>query len=222
MRVQKLAGQLGWYPGARYTNLRDIRDSQFKNRGFLDIDWRKYNFDAHLQATRTTNPLLTVARDIVSISELDSVLREAEKLAKYAKHVIIVPKDRRLQGKLNRLIPAHLLLGFSVPTRYGETPIPPAEFDRPVHLLGGRPEIQRALANEMPVVSVDCNRFTLDAAFGDYFDGEKFRPHPKGGYLRCLRESILNINRLWLCYRVKHVRGIERPKMQRKLPDKSS
>ncbi len=52
----------------------------------------------------------------------------------------------------------------------------------------------------MNVISVDCNRFTLDAEFGDYFDGETFRPHPKGGYKRCLRASILNINRLWETY----------------------
>jgi hypothetical protein len=48
-------------------------------------------------------------------------------------------------------------------------------FKRPVHLLGGRPDVQRLLAEIMPVVSLDCNRFTLDTAFGDYFDGDKFR-----------------------------------------------
>ena len=53
---------------------------------------------------------------------------------------------------------------------------------RPVHLLGGRPDVQRRLAELMPVFSIDTNRFTLDAAFGDYFDGEMFRPHPIGGY----------------------------------------
>ena len=49
----------------------------------------------------------------------------------------------------------------------------------------------------MPVFSFDCNRFTLDASFGDYFDGEIFRPHPTGGYERCIEESIININALW-------------------------
>jgi catechol 2,3-dioxygenase-like lactoylglutathione lyase family enzyme len=71
---------------------------------------------------------------------------------------------------------------------------------RPVHLLGGRPDVQRRLAELMPVVSMDCNRFTLDAAYGDYFDGETFRPHPVGGYDRCLRDSIKNINKLWRGY----------------------
>ena len=53
------------------------------------------------------------------------------------------------------------------------------------------------------MVSMDCNRFTLDAAFGDYFDGETFRPHPRGGYRRCLRESLRNINALWDDYQLK-------------------
>jgi hypothetical protein len=53
----------------------------------------------------------------------------------------------------------------------------------------------------MPVVSMDCNRFTLDAQFGDYFDGRRFRPHPVGGYERCLEDSVLNINKLWVDYR---------------------
>jgi hypothetical protein len=52
----------------------------------------------------------------------------------------------------------------------------------------------------MPVVSIDCNRFTLDACFGDYFDGEIFRPHPRGGYIRCLTDSISNITDLWNDY----------------------
>jgi len=61
-------------------------------------------------------------------------------------------------------------------------------------------EGQTFLASEMPVQSFDTNRFTLDAAFGDYFDGERFRPHPIGGYHRCLDDSIKNINRLWESY----------------------
>jgi hypothetical protein len=52
----------------------------------------------------------------------------------------------------------------------------------------------------MDVVSFDCNRFTLDAQFGDYFDGRAFRPHPRGGYEACIRASIRNINKLWRSY----------------------
>jgi hypothetical protein len=167
----------------------------------LDIDWKHYDFARHLEAARRHNPLVTVARDVVSLRHLKSVLLEADELSRFAGHVVIVPKAAGFAGRLTELIPSHFLLGFSVPTRYGSTPLLPKEFDRPVHLLGGRPDVQRQLAEQMPVVSLDCNRFTLDAAFGDYFDGEIFRPHPVGGYHRCIDDSLTNIANLWKTYR---------------------
>jgi hypothetical protein len=198
--VQRIAARLGWFPAARYTNLRDIRAVHFRGVGFLDIHWKKYDFARHLRATQEAQPLITVARDIESIWETEAILREAEALAKYSSHVVLVPKDLKLATKLDSLLPREYLLGFSVPTRYGGTRISPSRFRRPVHLLGGRPDVQRELAMQMPVVSLDCNRFTLDAAFGDFFDGETFRPHPRGGYERCLRDSITNIDSLWRSY----------------------
>ena len=194
-RVQKIAAQLGWLPGARYTNLRDVR--KFDRLGFLDIDWKNYDFKAHIKAARSTQPLITIARDIEQIKALPEILDQASELRRYANIVVVVPKARRLGPILEDVIPPQFILGFSVPTRYGGTKIPLKYFQRPVHLLGGRPDVQRKLGNQLTVHSLDCNRFTLDAAFGDYFDGETFRPHPKGGYERCIRESLRNINRLW-------------------------
>lgn len=194
-RVLRIAVRYGWLPGARYTNLRDVRE--FTKIGFVDIDWKNYNFERHVRAVKATRPLLTVARDIEHYSQLKAVLKQADELAKYAEQVVVVPKDRRLVPYM-RSIASSFILGFSVPTKYGQTLIPAHCFDGwPVHLLGGRPDRQRALAEVLNVVSVDCNRFTLDAAYGDYFDGETFRPHPMGGYDRCVADSLRNINRLW-------------------------
>jgi hypothetical protein len=197
-RVLKIAAQYGWLPGARYTNLRDIRE--FSQVGFIDIDWNHYSFKKHLAAVKSTNPLMTVARDIERLSDLSETLDQAHELRQHCRYVIIVPKHPSLATRMDALIPRVFALGYSVPTRYGGTQIPTKAFTRPVHLLGGRPEVQRRLAASMPVVSVDCNRFTLDAAFGDYFDGEKFRPHPRGGYVKCIRDSIKNINKIWIDY----------------------
>jgi hypothetical protein len=197
-RVLHIAARFGWLPGARYTNLRDVRE--FAKIGFIDIDWKHYDFQRHIDAVKATRPLLTVARDVEHYSELRQVLRQAEQLAKHAEHVVVVPKDRRLVPLL-KTIASHFILGYSVPTKYGLTTIPPASFDGwPVHLLGGRPDSQRELARALNVVSVDCNRFTLDAAYGDYFDGVTFRQHPVGGYERCLADSLRNINKLWRGY----------------------
>lgn len=194
-RVLDIATRYGWLPGARYTNLRDIRGRAVI--GLIDIEWQNYNFAAHLRAVEITKPLLTVARDVLRLSDLDEILREAESLSAHCETVIIVPKDRRLGRILNREIPEHFRLGYSVPTRYGGSLIETKFFRRPVHLLGGRPDVQRRLANELEVVSLDCNRFTLDAAYGDYFDGERFRPHPTGGYEQCLQASLERITELW-------------------------
>lgn len=192
-----MASRFGWLPGVRYTHLRDVR--HLETVGFLDIDWRKYDFARHLAAAQATRPFITVARDVLEACALRRVLREAEQLAKFADHVVIVPKAPRL-AKMMAQIPDGFLLGYSVPTQYGATELPAELFTKPVHLLGGRPDVQRRLANKMPVFSLDCNRFTLDAAYGDFFDGETFRPHPVGGYETCLRDSLRNINRLWLRY----------------------
>ncbi|MBX7492032.1 hypothetical protein K3163_02280 [Qipengyuania sp. 1NDW9] len=180
--------------------MRDIREVTFSDNGFLDINWKRYCFRSHISAAENTKPLLTVARDIECLSQLELVLCEAEELKKHAKHVVVVPKDPTFKGQIKSLIPEEYILGFSVPTKYGGTALEPEEFDRPVHLLGGRPDVQRALADRMQVVSFDCNRFTFDARFGDYFDGQVFRPHPKGGYDNCLRASLVNIDELWHNY----------------------
>ena len=44
--VLEIAVQQGWLPGARYTNLRDVK--RFPRLGFLDIDWKNYDFSRHL------------------------------------------------------------------------------------------------------------------------------------------------------------------------------
>lgn len=199
-RVAILGLKHGWLPGARYTNLRDVR--RFDRLGFLDIVWQDYDFRRHMEAVKSTCPVCTVAKDLEDISELDRIIDEAYELLQYADTVVVVPKAPAIANCLDEIIPRDFVLGFSVPTAYGKTVIQPHHFMRPVHLLGGRPDVQRLLARTMPVVSLDCNRFTLDAAYGDYFDGQTFRPHPLGGYERCIQDSLLNINRLWLGYSV--------------------
>lgn len=198
-RVQKIAIKYGWKPSARYTNLRDVKD--FEKVHFIDIDFKNYDFDKHLFALKQTRPHLTVAFDIFDVDNIDSTLLQAEQLQKYADKVIIVPKDPRFEGVLEDSIPPQYMLGYSVPTKYGGTILEPKEFKRPVHLLGGRPDVQRKLADKMEVYSFDCNRFTLDASFGDYFVGDKFIPHPIGGYDNCITDSIKKINSIWENYK---------------------
>ena len=140
---------------------------------------------------------MTVARDVTDASLLDDVLHEASVLNQFARRVIVVPKDPTLVSRKRLGVPDLFRLGYSVPTRYGGTTISPEHFTGDVHLLGGRPDVQRQLARRMKVRSLDGNRFTYDAKFGDYFAGTKFVPHPTGGYEECLHASLANIAKLW-------------------------
>jgi len=194
-RVASIAKRYGWLTGARYTNFRDVK--KFDRVGFLDIDWKNYNFRRHLDAAKTIAPVMTVARDIDNKEDIGRIIDQACELSLYSKYVVIVPKDMRLASILDNIVPKQFILCYSVPTCCGANTIQLQAFNRSVHLLGGRPDVQRKLARYMPVFSFDCNRFTLDAAYGDYFDGEIFRPHPRGGYERCIEDSIKNINALW-------------------------
>lgn len=201
-KVISIAKEYGWHPGARYTNLRDVKTFGFNDRGFLDINWKSYSYEKHVEAAAKTNPRLTIARDVECIFSLEKIIKEAETLLKYSGHVAIVPKDTLMNGRLKELIPKEFLLAYSVPSKYGGTEVSIESFDRPVHLLGGRPDIQRELAEKLKVFSMDCNRFTLDAKYGDYFDGIKFVRHPIGGYERCIIDSIENINKIWSGYSI--------------------
>lgn len=185
----------GWQPGARYTNLRDVK--HLSHVYFVDIDWKNYNFERHLNSVRQIRPTMTVARDVTDADHIDDVLHEASILAAMAETVVVVPKDPKLAARPRLGVPDMFRLGYSVPTRYGGTNISPEKFTGDVHLLGGRPDVQRGLANVMKVRSLDGNRFTYDAKFGDYFTGSKFVPHPIGGYEACLHASLANIAKLW-------------------------
>jgi hypothetical protein len=89
--------------------------------GFLDIDWKNYDYRRHLAAAKTHKPFLTVARDIESITQLSEIMNEAWHLAEFSENVVVVPKDPLLADRLDLVIPARFLLGYSVPTRYGGT-----------------------------------------------------------------------------------------------------
>jgi hypothetical protein len=132
--VTSLALEQGWLPGARYTNLRDIRG--YSRIGLIDIDWKNYDYGRHLAAVKQTNPILTCARDIEDIDAIDSIIREAEQLSRYCGRVILVPKDIRLSSSIRSFIPLRYVIGYSVPTKYGGTQIPITSFEGDIHLLG--------------------------------------------------------------------------------------
>ncbi|MCL2393077.1 MAG: hypothetical protein FWC87_00190 [Acidimicrobiaceae bacterium] len=147
---------------------------------FVDIDLRRYDHDRHLAYCEAVSPRYAATRDVMTKSQcekagipyhpLDRVLRWAEELSLVCEHVVVVPKFDCLHE-----IPKDYVLGYSVATSYGSTPMPFTAFrGRQVHLLGGSPQKQWEYFRSAPkdVVSIDSNYILRMAAFGQWFDLE--------------------------------------------------
>jgi hypothetical protein len=96
----------------------------------------------------------------------------ADELSEAAKNVIVIPKYEEALD----LIPERFMLGYSVPTSHGGTPLPVEMFKgRRVHLLGGswKAQLAHMAALGDDVVSVDNNQVALMAdKWGQFTDPE--------------------------------------------------
>ena len=126
---------------------------------FVDQDWKRPDRAAYVAAVAQHQPRMATVLDWERDEQLPEVLGWAEDVAPFVERVIIIPKviggiprlPRRIGGR-------EVVLGYSVPTRYAGTCVPPWEFAGwPVHLLGGSPHRQLHAAHYMRVVSADGN-----------------------------------------------------------------
>lgn len=126
---------------------------------FVDQDWRNPDFDAYVMALRNTKPHVASVLDWEFEQQLPEVLRWAEEAAASVDVVIIIPKVIGGIARIPKIIGGKAIrLGYSVPTRFGGTVVPLAEFgERPVHLLGGSPHKQMRLSRMLNAVSADGN-----------------------------------------------------------------
>lgn len=142
---------------------------------FADLNWKRPDLARHAVFVAEHQPRFAVAPDVLDLSALPETLRYAERLATHAQRVILVPKACGVIERLPRG-EAWLMLGYSVPTRYGGSPNLLAEFAGwPVHLLGGSPVRQLPLAHYLDVVSADGNAATQAAEWGTVFDAQRWR-----------------------------------------------
>jgi len=141
---------------------------------FVDCDYRNYDHARHLEAVARYRPKYATVRDVMSREQcrdagipyypLDTILRWAEELEEYAEHVIVIPKYDCLDE-----IPERYVLGYSIPTSHGGTPLPIERFfGRRIHLLGGSPEDQYRYwrAARPYVVSIDHNYLLKISQYG--------------------------------------------------------
>lgn len=126
---------------------------------FADQNWKNPNRPGYMEALSRMRPTAATVLDWEHEDQFAEVMSWAEEAAQYVERVIIIPK---IIGSIPR-IPhrvgnADVILGYSVPTKFGGTSVPTWEFgNRPVHLLGGSPQKQLHAAHYMHVVSADGN-----------------------------------------------------------------
>lgn len=157
---KQLCPQVGLWPGHEVV--------------FVDNDYKKYRHTTHLGVVRDTHPKYATVRDImtkdqcqqagIDFFEFDQIMDYAQEIEQYAENVIVIPKYDCLDA-----IPDRFMLGYSVPTSHGGTPLPVEAFrGRRIHLLGGswKEQLAHIARLEGSVVSVDNNYLSMIAQKG--------------------------------------------------------
>jgi hypothetical protein len=164
---------------------------------FIDNEYSKYDHAVHLAAVEKFRPRYATVRDIMTPNQcaaagieyypLEQVLDWAEELSAHAQNVIVIPKYDCVDR-----IPAKFMLGYSVPTSHGGTPLSVDVFrGRRVHLLGGswKKQLEYLAALGDDVVSLDNNSVELVASrWGQYCDPQ--------GHVAAIHESLPHVPRL--------------------------
>lgn len=171
-----LAVKSGWLYGVRSSDgVCGTAERQEKHRPqFIDNHYHNYDHAQHLAALKRWHPKYATVRDIMTPEQcgaaginyypLEQILDWAEELSSHAENVMLIPKYDCIDK-----LPDKFMLGYSVPTSYGGTPLPVEMFKgHRVHLLGGSPKRQiqyfQALRDE--VISLDNNYILKVARFG--------------------------------------------------------
>lgn len=139
---------------------------------FIDNDYLEYDHAKHLETVKRFQPKYCTVRDVMTRDQcreagiewfgLEQVLDWAEELSEWAENVIVIPKYDCLDK-----IPEKFMLGYSIPSSHGGTPLPVKMFKgRRIHLLGGSWKAQLAHLAELEesVVSLDNNQIALIAS----------------------------------------------------------
>lgn len=204
-RLTAIAYEAGYKLGIR----SDRADYGFPI-SFVDIDYKRPDFSAHLEIVKKHAPKYATVPDlsekVVDERDVFRAVVQAKTIADYCEIPLIIPK---LPGQIE-LIPANIAIGYSVPTSYGGAQYPLWELaGRHVHLLGGSPHEQMDLYPYImaigTVLSVDGNMAQKVAIrFAKYWQRRQWIEHPKHGtgekdlYLDCWRRSCQNISQYWI------------------------
>lgn len=181
-----LAVRAGWMYGVRSGDIKTaehvcpvVARSPRHKVQFVDNDFHDYDHAHHAEIVRQFRPKYATVRDIMTPEQckaagiayypFEQIMEWAAEIAEHATNVIVIPKYDCLDQ-----IPDKYMLGYSVPTSYGGTPLPVESFrGRRVHLLGGSWKAQLAHMAVLgdDVVSLDNNHVERIASqWGQYCD----------------------------------------------------
>jgi hypothetical protein len=142
----------GWLYGAQLPNAVHFPPV------FTDQDWKRPDRERYVAAVALHRPRWATVLDFEHVGQYGDVIGWAEDVAPFVSDaVIVIPKAFRTIDSIPHVIGGkRVVLGYSVPTKFGGTSVPYHEFGRrPVHLLGGSPKAQFNVARFLNVVSVD-------------------------------------------------------------------
>lgn len=155
----RVAYSCGFYYGARLPGCIPGDVPLF----FADQDWKNPDMDTYVEAVGRYKPVVASVLDWEREDQWDLVMEWADRVSGYVESVMFIPK---IVGSISR-IPlrvnnADVILGYSMPTKFGATQVMPWEFEgRKVHLLGGSPHSQMRewmyMSSYCDIVSVDGN-----------------------------------------------------------------
>ena len=195
-RLANIAIDEGFLYGARSDDIRDIRCN-----GLIDINWKIYNWQAHVNLVAKHKPKYAVVPDIVNKRQLNKTLIYAKELTSYCEKVIVVPKVH----DIIKFIPDNIIIGISIPTSYaGFLPHVEELASREVHFLGGSPRQQRELWKQytlcgISISSVDGNSHSKASDFGSYWNGDQWYDKERAtiGKYDAFRKSCQGIIKMW-------------------------
>lgn len=206
-RAAEIACGAGWRYGAR------LPSTVYRPPYFADQDWRKPDRVAYMAALAEHRPRYATVLDWEREGQWPEVLSWAEEAAAYAERVVVIPKIPGTIPEIPiRVGGAEVVIGYSVPSRYGATSVPLWELrGRAVHLLGGSPQAQMRtweyLGGVCDVCSADGNMLLKMAntrcCYWSPEPSEKGRWHPMNheveadATFEAIRRSCANIMAAW-------------------------
>jgi len=142
-RFAQIALEEGYKCGGR------LPDTLYFPPFFVDQDWKDPVRSRYMVGLEKHHPNRATVLDLERPDQLSEVLSWAEEAAQYVEEaVIIIPKVSGIIPQIPRSLGGkQVILGYSVPTKYGGT----------VHLLGGSPGKQMYLSRYLDISSVDGN-----------------------------------------------------------------